>query len=371
MSHRKKAPLHFLRYAQLLQSICGGAAPKEEVFGVDNENMTKTRFLAIAILWSLSQFHGVQAAPIETAMFNGQTAFRLSDGQNEAIVVPALSGRVMRFGAIGGENWLWNLPPEKATGGGFQNWGGDKTFVGPHPLWGTFASSIWPPDASWDGPAFEAEITSENHLKTVGPMWRGFGVRVEREFWLENGEFVIRQTLEKVEGEPRLLSIWNVAQAAPPDAVFVPLNANTPYKAGFHAFGKLKAAAKIERLSPTLLQILPAPGAAYKIGADSPVSAIVAVRGQTAWRIRADKPKGEYPEGAAGAGFPVEFYNHSDPAPGHYVELELLSPLRRFVKGNRWTHTVRWSLHTLPSSDFQESATRAAIEKLLNSPPAA
>lgn len=104
-------------------------------------------------------------------------------------------------------------------------------------------------------------------------------------------------------------------------------------------------------MSPSLLQITPASGAAYKLGADSAVSAIIAVKNGQAWRIASALPRGEYPEGAAGAGFPVEFYNHSDAGVGQYVELELLSPLRRFAKGSRWTPTVRWSLHSLPSGD--------------------
>jgi hypothetical protein len=40
---------------------------------------------------------------------------------------------------------------------------------------------------------------------------KGFGARVVREFWFEqNGDFAIAQTVEKVKGEPLLLSIWNV-----------------------------------------------------------------------------------------------------------------------------------------------------------------
>lgn len=283
--------------------------------------------------------------------------------------MPSLSGRVMRFGRVGGENWLWNAPPEKLGGEGFKNWGGDKTFIGPHPIWSNFATKLWPPDPTWDGPAFESQITSEGHLKLQGPLWRGFGARIEREFWFENGEFVIRQTLSKQSGEARELSIWNVAQAAPPDAVFVPLNPGSTYKNGFHWFGKPKKSAKIEAVSPTLLQIVPAPGAAYKIGADAPISAIIAVKNGVAWQIRAAKPKGQYPDGADGAGFPVEFYNHSDAGNGHYVELELLSPLRRFEIGSRWTHTVFWSLHSLPSGDLSASENRDAINALLGAAP--
>lgn len=155
-------------------------------------------FLALAGLWEGNNTPTKAdslAAPQRTT-YNGLDAFRLSEGTTEAMVVPSLSGRVMRFGPVGGQNWLWNAPPEKLGGEGYQNGGGDKTFVGPHGVWATFANSIWPPDPSWDGPAFEAQTTPEGHLNTLGPVWRGFGVRIAREFWFENGEFVIRQTMQ-------------------------------------------------------------------------------------------------------------------------------------------------------------------------------
>lgn len=307
-----------------------------------------------------------QAAPVESATYNGLTAFRLSDGKTEAVIVPSLSGRVMRFGAVGGANWLWNAPPEKLAGDGYKNWGGDKTFVGPHSSWKAFADNIWPPDPTWDGATHRAETLPNGHLQTTGNVWRGFGVRVVRDFsFAENGDFVVSQRLEKTAGEPRVLAIWQVAQIAPPDAVFLPLNPRSAYAHGFHPFGTLPTDANVQVVSPNLLKIAPTTGSGYKLGADSPVAAIAAVRNGVALVLRAARPDGDYADGAEGAGFPVEFYNHGEGGAGQYVELELLSPLRRFVRGGAWTHTVRWSLHLLSSRD-NSSEYQQEIARLLH-----
>lgn len=53
------------------------------------------------------------AATVEKTTYNGLEAYRLSDEKTEAVIVPSLSGRVMRYGAVGGANWLWNAAPEK------------------------------------------------------------------------------------------------------------------------------------------------------------------------------------------------------------------------------------------------------------------
>jgi len=76
-----------------------------------------------------------------------------------------------------------------------------------------------------------------NHLQMTSEVARGFGARVVREFWFEqNGDFAIAQTVEKVKGEPLLLSIWNVTQIEPLDAIFVLLNSQSVYKNNFHWF---------------------------------------------------------------------------------------------------------------------------------------
>jgi len=119
------------------------------------------------------------------------------------------------------------------------------------------------------------------------------------------------------------------------------------------------------QVSDNVFSVLPrATGGGIKFGLDAPTARLVAVKGSVAWLQQAAKPAGEYPDGAQGAGFPVETYvNGSKDAP--YVELELCGPLVNMFAGMTTTHTVRWSLHDLPSKDVSDPATRQAIEALL------
>ena len=318
------------------------------------------------------------AGTVEKIEYNSVDAYRITDGKTEAVVVPSFSGRIMRYGAVGGANWMWNSPAEKLTGKGYQNYGGDKTFAGPHPFWGAF-ESVWPPDPTWDGPAHVAEVLPEGRLKTTGNIWRGFGVRIIREFsYSAAGELVVTQTIDKVEGEPRQLAVWPVTQTAPPDAVYIPLNPNSAYTRGYHPFGGLPASAQVETLAGTtsegsepgsrsrLLKITPTVGTGYKLGTDSLVASIAAVKGDAMFLQRGEKLKGQYPDGAEGSGMSVEFYNHWDKAPNHFVELELLSALKTLKVGGSLTFTSRWSLHNLPSDPQEKLKT---IEILLNEQP--
>ncbi len=314
------------------------------------------------------------ATTVEKTTYHGHEAYRLSDGKTEAVIVPSLSGRVMRFGAIGGANWLWNALPERLQGNGYKNYGGDKTFAGPHPVWNTFTDSLWPPEPTWDGAAHIGQILPDGKFKTTGNVWRGFGVRVIREFSFNAaGEFVVSQTLEKVEGEPRVLAIWPVTQVAPPDAVYVPLNEKSAYLWGYHPYGTLPKTARVEPLvetptqigtptpRPRLLKITPTSGGGYKLGADSPVVSIAAVKDGVAFVQRTEKIKAQYPEGVEGAGLTVEFYNHGEGGAAHYIELELMSPLYSLKMGESKTLVTRWSLHALPG----KIATPESISQLL------
>jgi len=306
---------------------------------------------------------------ITPTLYDGRTAFRLSDGRTEAVVVPEI-GRVMRYGFLGGSNFLWNSPQKTYGENEWKNWGGDKTWPAPQQWWSVIAGRNWPPDPAWDGNAHTARVLPNNHLQMTSEVASGFGARVVREFGFErNGDFAIRQTVEKVKGEPLLLSIWNVTQIEPPDAIFLPLNPRSIYKDNFHWLMPPNEEPLIVNKTPTLLQIHPSVGVSvknlYKVGVDSRVVAVAAVKDGIAMMEKATHQDGEYPDGAAGGGgFPVEVYNNGD-SQKYYVELELLSPLHLLQKGSRYQHTVHWSLHRLPGSDVNVTGTRAVIEKLL------
>jgi hypothetical protein len=305
--------------------------------------------------------------------YQGRKAFRLTDGRSEAIIVPEI-GRVMSYGFVGGPNLLWNAAPGGLDYGGWQNYGGDKTWPAPQSSWPVNVGQGWPPLKEWDGAPQGAEALTGGRLRTTSPVAKRLGARVVRDYSFgADGDLIVAQTIEKLRGAPMMLSIWNVAQLKAPQAVFLPLNPQSAYKDNFHWIGKNNMPSIVTPLSQTLLQVRPTLTApfsnGYKIGVDSPVSSIAAMINDTAFMIRSARPDGAYPDGAEGAGFPVEFYDSGDTDRArHYVELELLSPLRLFTAGTRWTHTVRWSLHPLSSADPNAQAVRDRMQQLLNMP---
>lgn len=350
-----------------LCALAGGCGLIPATAGAQTMNSTSSPSSAPAQT-TISQT--VQVAQIT---YDGRKAWRISNGRSEAIIVPEI-GRVMSYGFVGGPNLLWNNPQKQFKADEWHNYGGDKTWPAPQSSWPVNVGRGWPPVAEWDGAPQGVEVLSGGRLRTTTAVAKRLGARVVREYSFgADGDFVVAQTIEKLRGTPMMLSVWNVAQLKAPQAVFLPTNPQSPYKDNFYWWGKNNIPSIVTPLSPTLLQVRPtltAPfSTGYKIGVDAPVSSIVAMLGDTAFMIRSARPSGAYPDGADGSGFPVEFYDSggSDRAM-HYVELELLSPLRLFNAGISWTHTVRWSLHALPSSDPNSQTVQNLMQQLLNTP---
>jgi hypothetical protein len=299
---------------------------------------------------------------IESTTYNGRPAYRLSDGRSEAVIVPEL-GRVMRFGFPGGPNWLWNSPTPVITYGGWKNWGGDKTWPGPERDWAQWYGAGWPPPQDWDATPHQATELPGARLRTTSEISKFTGTRVVREYGFNKDDFVVSQTIEKVQGPPLKMSVWGITQLGPMDAIYLPLNPNSAYKNNWVWQTKPAPEARLSNIAADLLEIRPTSGKNYKVGADSLNTTILAVKGDVALRLRTPRAEGEYPDGAPFYGTPIEVYVNGDKkAP--YAELEMLSPIRTFTAGISWTQTVRWSLHPLPTKAAPAS-TIAAIRALL------
>lgn len=296
------------------------------------------------------------------------SAYRFSDGKSEAIIVPAV-GRVLWYGLIGGANFLWNAPQGDTEITGWNGWGGDKTWLAPQTLWPLHFGRSFPPDPAWEGPQ-RVRTLSHGRLRLTGPV-SSAGVRLVREFSFDaEGNFVITQTGTKVSGAPMLLALWSDTQIAPCDAVFLPISPESIFKGGICWMTRPKSEPAVEAVSSTVLQVSPefftTSSCFYKIGVDAPAASIAAVKDGVAFVQRAPRPVGDYAESAPGGGLAVQYFHHGHINPKvHYDELELLSPLQPFRIGSRWAHTVRWSLHRLPSSDARSAEVREAIGSLL------
>ena len=297
---------------------------------------------------------------LEQTTFREAPAWRLTDGKTEAIIVPAYGGRLMRYGKIGGPNWLWTGQPDEA--GEYMRWGGDKTFPGPHTLWRFTMPKAWPPPAP-DVTAHTVE-TKPGSITTTSPPWDAFGgAKVIREYAFENGELVIHHKITPVAGSALPVAAWVITQCEPAVA-YVPLAKKSPYTDGVFWFGGKKQNVGATFISPTLLEFRPPVGAGFKVGAHPEKPALAAVRDGVLFLQRAEvqvatrklpmDPTAQYPEGADGAGLSVEYYHHNLPPPRQYFELELLSPLRPAREGAAFT--TRWSLHEIGTRAPAEAA---------------
>ncbi len=318
--------------------------------------LTSTAFLSVALAGqSLGQ------TTITPTTLAGREAFRLTDGKTEAVVVPSLA-RVMQYGAVGGENWLWQAPAGQEMQGGWKNFGGEKAWVAPQGQWPVYIGHAFPPDPAWEAD-FRAEVLAgPPRLRLEGSPGK-CGVSVSREFsFAENGEFVAVTTIHKTGAAPIMAGGWTVTQLPAPAAVFLPANVNSPYQDGVYRWPP-RLAGTVSRVAPGLVRVIPSTAGSYKLGVDAPLGAIAAVKGRTAFVQRADpgkKKSSNYPDGAEGGGFPAEFYDHGE-AERHYVELELLSPLSALHEAQSSTFTVRWSLRPLPGDNVDSPEVREAV----------
>lgn len=304
---------------------------------------------------------GPQFAPCTrtAVIYNGRRGFLLSNGKTEAVIVPQL-GRVMSYGFVGGENQLWNAPDAliaSAKPNEWRNYGGDKSWPSPQDYWPVLSGTGgWPPDKAWDGSPHSVQLIA-NGLRTLSPVSPFSGARCVRDYGFNGkGDFVVSQLFEKLRGAPVMMSIWSITQVPHPEAMYVRRNPKSPYQSGFHGYGKLPAEFDTQALDNDLLRLKPSSKDSFKVGLDSPVARVVSLRQGVLFSLRANKPEGNYPDGAAGAGFPVEIYNN--PAPTAYEELELLGPIQQYKSGNRFRHTVTWSLRRV--ADGEDAAQLAA-----------
>ena len=313
---------------------------------------------------ALQCINGECEAVIAKTTYQNRPAYKLTNGAVDAIVVPEI-GRVMSFGKVGGPNLLWNAEPSQLAKTGWKNYGGDKMWLSPQSDWKLFhGANNWPPEAVFDGEPLKADVLTGGKLQLTSGISKT-GIRVVRTLYFDdNGEFVIEQTARKESGAPLKAGLWSITQVVPGQAVFVAVNPDTQYQGGFYRFDN-KRVQSAALMKPNLLRLQTQPnGKSGKFGFDAPVAAIASVSDGVALVQKAARPDGQYPDGADGAGFPTELYVNADPN-NFYQELEILGPLQEFHVGTSWTHTVRWSLHALPSADVDAPAVIEAMEKLL------
>src|SRR5690349_12117268 len=107
--------------------------------------MKLSLFLPLLLFTTLASAQEKSSTAISPVKWNDREAWQITDGKTEAIVVPSIA-RVMRFGAVGGTNWLWQPPAGQEMQGAWKNIGGEKAWVAPQGQWPAYLGHGFPPD---------------------------------------------------------------------------------------------------------------------------------------------------------------------------------------------------------------------------------
>ncbi len=288
----------------------------------------------------------VQSVPagvtVRRELYRGwRNCYRITNGTVDLVVIPQI-GRIMRYGFVRGPNVLWNNPELRATTvrkpGEWMNYGGDKLWPAPQSLW------KWPPDPVFDGSPQEVEILP-NGLRLQTKASPRFGVRFERRITMaEQGSGVtLRNKMVNVSPRAVELAVWQIAQVDDPEITFLQAEPNRYMPNGWHGFGRADLDPAYHILEGTNLALRRNPKEARKFGTASRLGELTARKAGNIFLMSSPTIlSGKYPdEGSA-----QQVFLSADPA--KYVELELMSPMRKLPPGKAEELVVRWSLEKTP-----------------------
>ncbi|HEY1921811.1 MAG TPA: hypothetical protein VGG44_03515 [Tepidisphaeraceae bacterium] len=292
---------------------------------------------------------------------NFANAVRISNGSVEAIVVPSIGGRLMRFAVIGGDNVLWENPTVPVSQAGKTgNWGGEKSWPWPQDDWTDRTGQGWPPPPASDQYSYQCEIEPDG-VRLTSQNLDGYDVQIVREFKMSPATNELIENISFAAAGAGAgkapAGVWSIAEVPVTKNIFVRQTAATFRQLGFSPWpAPGKAAGGI------LVLDRPADNKS-KIGLDADLLA-VAIRNQLlSIECRDVSP----PAAGYVTGERAQLYTEPDSSPdvaglGGFTELEFTSPV-----GTVGTQPVRmnmvWKLEPLATSD------PAAIAQRLSSRP--
>jgi hypothetical protein len=267
--------------------------------------------------------------------------YRMSNGNVDLIYVPQI-GRLMRFGYVGGPNFIWENPKlagqsqdSDFPGKDWMNFGGDKLWPAPQDRWG------WPPDPVIDAGQAEVKVLPNGRLRIIGKASKKHGIRFIREISLDPKLPVVNiiNIMENTSDMPQSWSIWEVCQVDRPLWAGVPESKSGRFRSGHYAFKGNEPARGYLRKDNEQVRIMRNAKKGAKIGSDSREGYAFAYKAGTDFAIKIDTTRGaRYPDN----GCIEEIWTNADP--DQYVELEVLSPIRTLKPGERSSVKTRWSL---------------------------
>ena len=287
---------------------------------------------------------------------------RLANGMVELVIDPA-KGRIMHYGFVGGANILWtsNKAVEFAPKfGGWENWGGDKTWPWPQGVWG------WPPPVPQT--PWSCVTNIDGSVVMISPLMPKLGLRMIRRVELakKGTEVTITSWFEAEESicaSP--MAMWAITQLPPTDLVLM----RSVRAAGgirINNMGDAIQTIQARRMTPRVAWLRRESCRSGKVGGDA--DAILSVYGDTAMLHRdLTEPvaMGTYDVLARG-----QVYSHPDqakniPVPGKsYIEVEFISPTGPLPVRNPMELKIQWSLLKLDAKTRTPEALAEMLERM-------
>ncbi len=306
-------------------------------------------------------------ARIERLSWEGwDEAYRLSNGEAELVVVPAVS-RILHYSFAGEGNVLWrnaSVSGRPPVAGAWTNYGGNKAWIWPQDDWPARTGSGWPPPTDLPGTiASTAEIRDGRSLRLTSPRIPAYDAVVVREIRLEDSgtRVVVSSRIEKLAGEATFaVAAWTVSQLPADGTLYARLMPGSRPAGGVKPYDGRFAAVSHE--GPDVLVIERRSDQSAKVGMDGDLLAWQ--RGEV---LFVERPAGSGPRLADFApGERTQLYSHPDADPTlprglSYVELEITAPRRRLRAGESVTLDTTLELRRLTP----EQRGRAAVASLL------
>jgi len=289
-------------------------------------------------------------------------SIRITNGTVEAIVVPSIGGRLMRFAMVGGNNVLWENPSVPISQAGRSgNWGGEKSWPWPQDQWLQRTGRAWPPPPESDQYPYDCQIQS-NGVRLISQTLPGYDARIVRQFTLapsgaEITEEISFEPAGRAASQPPA-AVWSIAAVPVTKKIFARQSGQTLRPLGFAPWpGPPNVIAGI--------LILDRP-ADYKskIGLDADLLAVVLGRQLLSIEIRGVSP----PATGYVPGEKAQLYAEPDASPEvlgppGFTELEFTSPTGPLGPAPVRMTTV-WKLEPLTPAEADDPA---AIARKLSS----
>jgi hypothetical protein len=283
-------------------------------------------------------------------------AVRISNGTIEAVVVPSIGGRLMRFATINGENVLWENPTVPISQAGQSgNWGGEKSWPWPQDDWTDRTGQGWPPPPASDQYSYRCEIEPDG-VKLTSQTLAGYDLQIVRQFKMSPSGAELTENISFAAAGPGAgqapAGVWSIAEVPVTKNIFVRQTADT-----FRSLGFSPWPIHAKPIGGILILDRPADHKS-KIGLDADLIAVVIKNQLLSIELRDVSPS---PSGYI-AGERAQLYTEPDSSPevagiGGFTELEFTSPT-----GTVSTQPVRmttiWKLEPLIQSDDAAAIAR-------------